>query len=374
MTTKTQSQVLPLKFGERSRLKHGAVPSVFDFKSTGTQTFQETERSKRKRLRDYTQQTVQDTPFTTEVQMDEMAVHEVVLEQAPSDTSSEPEYLRAECATAEKEVQCDIPTLGKFSVEGMKLDTHKTSFFLTLIKLRQAKEDVELAMLFKVCESTVSKIITTWINFLYFQFKELEEQFWPSKDIIKEHMPTDFAKKFPNTRIILDATEQPIHKPSNLEAQSKTWSSYKHKNTLKTMVGITPNGAVSYISSAYGGSASDRQIIERSSLINEAKFDASDSIMADRGILVQDLFANQNVCVNTPTLLKGKSQLSPEDIVRDRRVASKRIHVERVIGLAKRFKILKHELPMSKVPLASRIVYICFILSNFRNCIVDKSA
>ncbi|XP_062575195.1 uncharacterized protein LOC134237110 [Saccostrea cucullata] len=397
--------------GERSRLKHGAVPSVFDFKSTGTQTFQETERSKRMRLRANIQQTAQDTHFSTEVQMDEMAVHEVVLEAASSSASSEPKHGRAECATAEKEVQCDIPTLGKFSIEGMKLDSKMISyytglngydhfmlifnilgpaafdlnykcallspqdqFFLTLIKLRQAKEDVELAMLFKVCESTVSKIITTWINFLYFQFKELEEQFWPSKDIIKEHMPTDFAKKFPNTRIILDATEQPIHKPSNLEAQSKTWSSYKHKNTLKTMVGITPNGAVSYISPAYGGSASDRQIIERSTLLNQDKFDSGDSIMADRGILVQDLFANQNISVNTPTLLKGKSQLSPEDIVRDRRVASKRIHVERVIGLAKRFKILKHELPMSKVPLASRIVYICFILSNFRNCIVDKSA
>lgn len=109
------------------------------------------------------------------------------------------------------------------------------------------------------------------------------------------------------------------------------------------MVGITPNGAVSYVSSAYGGSESDRQIIERSSLLNEGKFDAGDSIMADRGILVQDLFANQNVSVNTPTLLKGKSQLEPEDVVRDRTVASKRIHVERVIGLAKRFKILKQE-------------------------------
>lgn len=133
-------------------------------------------------------------------------------------------------------------------------------------------------------------------------------------------MPKDFEKKFPNTRVILDATEQPIHKPSHIEAPSKTWSSYKHKNTLKTMVGITPNGAVSYVSSAYGESVSDRQIIERSSLLNEGKFDAGDSIMADRGIFVQDLFANPNVSVNTPTLLKGKSQLEPEDIVRDRRV------------------------------------------------------
>lgn len=157
----------------------------------------------------------------------------------------------------------------------------------------------------------VSKIIKTWINFLYFQLKELEEQFWPSKEVICEHMPKVFEKKFPNTRVIVDATEQPIHKPSSIEAQSKTWSSYKYKNSLKTMVGITPNGAVSYVSSAYGGSASDRQIIKRSSLLNEGKFDAGDSIMEDRGILIQDLFPNQNVSVNTPTLLMGKSQLEP---------------------------------------------------------------
>ena len=67
--------------------------------------------------------------------------------------------------------------------------------FLTLIKLRQAAEDVELSMLFQVSESTVSKIITTWINFLYFQLKELEDDFWPSMKTIKQHMPIDFSQK-----------------------------------------------------------------------------------------------------------------------------------------------------------------------------------
>ncbi|XP_062567656.1 uncharacterized protein LOC134229890 [Saccostrea cucullata] len=132
------------------------------------------------RLRANIQQTAQDTHFSTEVQMDEMAVHEVVLEAASSSASSEPKHERAECATAEKEVQCDIPTLGPAAFDlnyKCALLSPQDQFFLTLIKLRQAKEDVELAMLFKVCESTVSKIITTWINFLYFQFKELEEQF-----------------------------------------------------------------------------------------------------------------------------------------------------------------------------------------------------
>jgi hypothetical protein len=107
---------------------------------------------------------------------------------------------------------------------------------------------------------------------------------------------------------------------------------------------------------------------------SEKMFDKNDSIMADRGIMVQDLFATQDVHVNTPTMLKGKSQLEPEDIVKDRRIASKRIHIERMIGLSKTFKILKSDLPSSKLNLGSRIVFICFAISNFRNSIVNEYA
>ncbi|XP_063408734.1 uncharacterized protein LOC134692214 [Mytilus trossulus] len=187
-------------------------------------------------------------------------------------------------------------------------------------------------------------------------------------------MPVDFKRKFPRTRVIFDATQIPIQKSQDVNIQSVNWSSYKHKNTVKTMVGCTPRGAISYISDCYGGSTSDRQIIEDSRLSDNTRFESGDSIMADRGIMVQDLFANNDVYVNTPTMLKGKLQLEPEEIVRDRRVASKRIHIERVIGLAKRFKILKSELPNTKLSLSNRIVFVCFALTNFKNAIVDKFA
>jgi hypothetical protein len=75
-------------------------------------------------------------------------------------------------------------------------------------------------MLFQVSESTVSKIINTCINFLYFQLKELENKFWPLMGTNNEHMPIGVASKFSNTRVILDATEQPIQKPSDVDAQS----------------------------------------------------------------------------------------------------------------------------------------------------------
>ena len=184
------------------------------------------------------------------------------------------------------------------------LDYHSTllspadHLFLTLMKLRQAKDDVELSMLFNISERTVSCILTTWINFLYFQLKDIN--IWPSKDTIQQHMPKHFGKLFNNTRVILDATECPIDKPSNISSQSKSFSTYKNRNTYKVMVGCTPRGAVSFISDAYGGCTSDRQIIERSALCTDPnKFDKGDSIMADRGIMVQDLFATKDVFVNT---------------------------------------------------------------------------
>jgi len=96
--------------------------------------------------------------------------------------------------------------------------------------------------------------------------------------------------------VILDATEIPITKPRDVNAQSSTFSSYKNRNTLKTMVGCTPRGLVSFVGDSFGGSVSDRQLIERSTLYGEpGMFEDGDAIMADRGIMVQDLFASKNV-------------------------------------------------------------------------------
>jgi len=74
------------------------------------------------------------------------------------------------------------------------------------------------------------------------------------------------------------------------------------------------------VSDAYGGSTSDRQICERSDLIGKHLFNDGDSIMADRGFDVQDLFATKNVHVNIPSFLKGKRQLTASEVVKDRRI------------------------------------------------------
>ena len=88
--------------------------------------------------------------------------------------------------------------------------------------------------------------------------------------------------------------------------------------------------------------------------------------------MVQDLFATKDVQVNTPTTMRGVNQLPAETVVRDRVIASKRVHVERVIGLAKTFKILKQEFHPARRPLMDKIIYACFAFVNFRSNIIPK--
>ena len=137
-------------------------------------------------------------------------------------------------------------------------------------------------------------------------------------------------------------------------------------------MGSSPGGLVAYISNAYGGSASDRQLIERSSLTRMCE--PGDSIMADRGFNVQDIFAPFDVSINIPTFMKNRNRLSRPSVLKDRKIASKRVHIERLIGLAKTYKILQHPMNFCDSILGTRIIFICCMMCNFKNRIVSKNA
>lgn len=266
---------------------------------------------------------------------------------------------------------CLEPAIHRLNYKCAQL-SRRDELFLTLMKLRCAKPDIELSIMFGIGNKLVGLIFSTMIRFLFYHLKDMTP--WLPKDVVDLYTPLDFKSKYKGTRVILDGTEFHVQKPSDVKDQSATWSSYKNHSTVKAMIGISPRGVVSHVSPTYGGCTSDRQIIERSDLVQKGMFEKGDSIMADRGIMVQDMFASLDVKVNTPTMLKGRSQLSSEEVIKDRRIASKRIHVERVIGLAKTFKIIANEMHYSLRPLSDKIVFVCFALCNFKPSIVNEYA
>jgi len=113
-----------------------------------------------------------------------------------------------------------------------------------------------------------------------------EVNIWPSKDLVKYFSPSDFKAKFPTTTVIVDGTKCHVKKPKAPRAQQATFSPYQNRNTVKLLVGSTPGGLVSYVSEAYGGCTSDRQIVEHCKIGRLC--DPGGSVMADKGFNVQN--------------------------------------------------------------------------------------
>ena len=65
-----------------------------------------------------------------------------------------------------------------------------------------------------------------------------------------------FRKNYPNCVAIIDLFEIFIDQPNDLLARAVTYSSYKHHNTVKYLIGIAPQGTVSFISDGWGGGKS----------------------------------------------------------------------------------------------------------------------
>ena len=234
-------------------------------------------------------------------------------------------------------------------------------FFLVMVWLRLGLLEQYLADQAGVSCATISRIFTTWINFLYLKLKE--SPLWPPRDVVRANMPKCFRDLYPTTRVIIDATEVYIVKPSLPDLQQMMYSSYKNNNTFKALVGISPSGSITFVSSLYSGSISDKELTRRSGILE--LLEKGDSVMADRGFDIEADLIPLGVKLNIPPFLKGKSQLSEKEMVDTRHITSLRIHVERAMERIKNYHIFDKDIPSHLTDLADQIFFVCSVLSNF---------
>ena len=269
----------------------------------------------------------------------------------------------------------DTPAKKRHNIRARKLSMFE-EYLMTMVRIRLGLECKTLSFIFGVHYSTLSKTFTTWINVLYTIVKPT--LVWPSRAVVKKHMPRQFRRRYPETRAIIDCTEVFVKKPMNTQAQAKTWSSYKSHNTFKALVAVNPNGAFTFVSSFWSGNVSDRHITKESGFLD--LIEAGDEIMADRGFTIRDLLLERKARLNMPPFTracasrpKGR-KLTSNEISKTRQIATLRIHVERAIRVLKNYKILSGNIDLSMKPLLDQILVLCAAFANMQGPLIrDQS-
>lgn len=213
---------------------------------------------------------------------------------------------------------------------------------------------MELARNFGMSESQVSRIFTTWTNFLEWELKHLNHI--PSREEIGAHLPKS-SRHFENTRLVLDATEVRIQRPSSQSAQRQTFSPYKHFNTYKVLIGCTPDGIP----------LMDKAILQSSGLLD--KLDPGDAIMVDKGFTFPYLPPGLTI-YRPPFREPHATQMNAQDVLETRRIASAGVHVERVITRVKSYHILDRAFPICMTDITESVFKVCCYLSNYRNILI----
>ncbi len=238
---------------------------------------------------------------------------------------------------------------------------------LTLMKLKLNCGHIDLATRFNCSTATVSNTFITIISALYdILYVGLFKNNIPSTAKNQMSLPSCF-RPFPNCRMVLDCTEVSISNTERLDTQSHSYSQYKGQTTLKALIGVAPNGVITFTSDLYDGSASDKAITADCGLLQHLQ--PGDMVMAGEGFTIRDILP-QGVSLNIPSFLVS-GQFTQEEVNNNRLISSARIHVERSVQRLKLFGIL-HHIPYQFRENSNKILKVCVCLTNLQTPVLCK--
>lgn len=244
--------------------------------------------------------------------------------------------------------------------------TFEEEFFIVLVKLKTGNFNEDLSQTFGTSPAHISSIFSTWINFLTVELKVLFEMQH------NEHEKSECYSSFSDLKVVLDCAELMVQKASNLEARKQTFSNYKHHDTVKFLVGISPTLAVNFVSQAWGGRASDKHITLESKSLLEG-LSSGESVMADRGFNISNELKKKGVKLLIPDF-KGRDrpQITAQEARRSEYISRARIHIERIIQRIKTFYFLERIIRLNMQDLVEQIFTVCAYLTNFQLPVVKR--
>ncbi|CAN8021249.1 unnamed protein product, partial [Ixodes persulcatus] len=247
----------------------------------------------------------------------------------------------------------------------VRVQTGEEELFMVLVRLRTGMSVKEISRNFEISMSTFSRLFSSWIVMLRRELSSFNH--FSKLSYVQQNKPRHFDA-FPDTRVVLDATEIRIQTPSSLDGQRQTFSPYKHANTMKCLVRVTPDCYICYLTPMYGGAMSDREIVRQCDILDQ--LEPGDAVMVDKGLQISDL-QPQGVKLHIPPFRTAQtSQMPKADVYETRNIAGARVHVERVIRRIKEFHIFDRALPLNMIDLAEEMFITCALLCNFRGSLI----
>ncbi|KAG0437981.1 hypothetical protein HPB47_017202 [Ixodes persulcatus] len=152
-----------------------------------------------------------------------------------------------------------------------------------------------------------------------------------------------------------------------MKLQNILYSPYKRSTTMRGLVGVAPNGVVTYVSKLYPGSNTDKDIVKDCGVLKQLV--PGDLLLADKGFLIRALLP-PGVSLNIPPFL-STPQFTPQQVLMTKLIARAHVHVERAIGRIKGYTILEY-IPVTFFSIASKVWEVCAALTNFQNPLLKE--
>lgn len=159
----------------------------------------------------------------------------------------------------------------------------RDQLLLTLMKLRLGLTTSELALRFGITKKLASVAVEDAIHSMACRLRFLIS--WRSKDSALNEFNAATGNQ-DKSNIMIDCLEFPIEEPLTPSARDQTWSEGKECNTIKAVVGTAHHGLIIFVSQAWGGKISNKELILRSGFLSE--INSGDIVMANRDFYIGD--------------------------------------------------------------------------------------
>uniref|UniRef100_A0A3Q1H1H1 Uncharacterized protein n=1 Tax=Anabas testudineus TaxID=64144 RepID=A0A3Q1H1H1_ANATE len=197
---------------------------------------------------------------------------------------------------------------------------------LTLMRLRLDLRNQDLAYRFGVKVSTVIRTVHRMVNIMSSTLVPTAV-FWPSRAELRKNLPAALRTSYPDCAVIIDCFTVPFEEPVSQGNQQQHEMGISN-NVLKYLIGVAPQGVVTFVSRGVLGNVSDKSLAEGCGFL--CKLLPGDIVLASRDLDIGGSVAARGALFK----FVGNSECSPLADTSSETVSVQR-HVERVISMVK---------------------------------------